>query len=207
MECLSDSITTSSTSLSTICSLPSEYKDRNGNVHDLNTTKETIEIDLTKTCTLCKPWSMTKYINNVCNDFKIGDDFKYMSNNHHVLYYPTLDIAIVTGGNHSISNGLMYHHQVVVDAMKIDDRWLLEYCYTDGLKWYNTTDNSVIDGQKEIDSIIGLKLAILFTMVQGKHNLLNERQFIDDRRLQDDKYALWYARTLSKRRNTKINKM
>lgn len=178
--CISDKIYNNNLPLDDVLNIPMRFKDKEGNERELYSHDGEIEIDLVRKCTLVKPQVMNKYLNNVINEFTPDQEFKY-ERNHNVHFFPTLDIAIVKNGYHSITNGLFYHKKVLVKAKKINDVPLIESVYSDGAYWYNYYDdkktgetNSKNTQIKGIENFLSLKFAILFKVTQWRYELEKE---------------------------------
>lgn len=176
--CLSDGVYSGSEALFFALNIPRVYKDKYGNDVDLKDNKEPIEIDLTQTCTLVKPWSILHYITNVSDRNKTGKEFKYNESNHEVYYYPTLKIAMIENGNHSIADGVLNRSKAIVKAQKINDVLLLDSVCTDGAFWYNRYDGSYAGRLKNhqsepraIKNFLSLKFAVLFEVTQRRCKL------------------------------------
>ncbi len=81
--------------------------------------------------------------------------------NHHMKYYPYLNLAFVYGGNHSISAGI-YFKQGDVLADVYDITKLFEHLDTDGICWIDRHTG------KNISKVTDSFFALLYTIGQTK---------------------------------------
>ena len=179
--CIASTINSNNKPLWEILRVPDAFVDKDGVIRNTISRDNVIEINLDEKCTLTKPWSMGKYITNINEKLTFEKEFIY-DKNHKVYYYPNLDIAIVISGYHSIANALMYHKTIAVNAWQVNDESLLENIYTDGIYWrsLHNDDKLCFDHVHHkymvIDNLISFKFAIIFTLAQWKHDLLNDRR-------------------------------
>ncbi|WP_423055302.1 DUF6710 family protein [Zhaonella formicivorans] len=59
-------------------------------------------------------------------------------------YFSYVDICYVCNGNHSVASGIVYK-KGHIEAKVYDITRLFEHVYTDGLYWYNSHNNDILD--------------------------------------------------------------
>ena len=99
------------------------------------------EVDLKKVPTLVIPWKTTRLLSAANRK----SDFKYDETNHKGSYYPTLNLAVISGGNHSIAEGIINREEAKVELRKINETELFRHVKTDGAYWIaKETDEKIM---------------------------------------------------------------
>lgn len=104
--------------------------------------------EVNKPISLCEPiltfpWHPSRLLNNLG---KIGEQLPHGhfngSDNHSIRYYWPLMMSVVTGGNHSIAQGILRGEGSVTVEEEIDLSALMTKFKFDGEQWINTRTNS-----------------------------------------------------------------
>lgn len=142
---------------------PINYYDEKGREYTLDSDENiNRKVDLATDCVLVLSWNRNRLRNSVKNIFK--NDFKYDKLNHLAYYFTHIDICYAYNGTHSISSGIG-HKKGHIEAVECDIGKLFDHAYTDGVKWYNSHNNT------ELESVVDFRIAILYEVARKKYNI------------------------------------
>lgn len=116
------------------------------------------EIVLAKDLILPWPWQRDRLINSITNigRGRIAGEWRQHHNNHYVELWLPMGIAWVSGGNHSISTGIIQGSGSVQPTSIVDISNIFNHIYTDGMNYYRKSDHQIIS------PVINIEFAAIF---------------------------------------------
>lgn len=111
------------------------------------------DIDLSKDLVLPSPWKRDRYIKCISNigEGRACGKWEEITTNHSITLLLPLGIALVNGGNHSISTGIIQGEGVISNAAVYDISPLYEYVKCDGLNYIRISDGVIINKVPNIE--------------------------------------------------------
>lgn len=129
--------------------------------------KRLIRVDLARDCVLVLPWNRRRMRDNIKNIFM--RKFEFDESNHKAYYFSPVNICYVYNGNHSIASGVVYKKGYIT-AEECDVSRLFDHVYTDGLYWYNSHNNQVLDNLFDFRIGIIYEISKLKYEIEGKES-------------------------------------
>jgi hypothetical protein len=113
---------------------------------------------LKKDLVLPWPWNQGRLLNSLVN---IGEgrnwgEWKEDSLNHNVEMWLPMRIAFVSGGNHSLSTGILQGEGTIKPNYVMDISPLYKVMYTDGVNYYRMKDKSILG------PVLNVEFAVIF---------------------------------------------
>lgn len=137
------------------------FYDEFGDKHELFLPEEKlVGVDLAKDCVLVLPWNRKRMRDSIKNIF--ANKFEFDELNHKVYYFSHVNICYVYNGNHSIASGVVYKKGYIT-AEECDVSRLFDHVYTDGLYWYNSHNNQVLD------NLFDFRIGIIYEITKLKY--------------------------------------
>lgn len=110
------------------------------------------------------PWNRDRLPYSIIRIYK--NKFQYYPTNHFVIYYKDIDLCYVTGGNHSISVGIVHGSvEEEINSSVYDISDMFEHVYTDGRFWYD------IHSKNQLCECLDFRIGILFEIAKIKYKL------------------------------------
>lgn len=146
---------------------PKYIYDENGNIIKTSCGKQ--EIVLENTDIYVRPWNVGRQFRSILN---LKDkEFVYEDFNHFSHYYKDINLCYVYNGNHSINAGRYFKKGKIISECH-DITLFYPHCYTDGVHWYNSHTNGIIDDVNDFRLAAIYELARRRYFIQSKINEL-----------------------------------
>lgn len=142
--------------------LPVKYYDESGNEKDFRSKKRLAEIALSETPTVVSIWSTERFI-RALNDVRTSG--LIYSKRFHIDYFPEIDTAYVSQGNHHAA-AAVYLGTGIVYSSVISFHDLFPHLIHDGKQWYNAHTN------EPLGKVHDWRFAILYS-IKRAHWLLS----------------------------------
>lgn len=118
-------------------------------VKEIHTTKS---IDLSKDLVIPYPWKRERLVRAISfiGDGRVSGNWR-QDNNHQIIVFLPMGLALVHGGNHSISSGIIQGEGIIHADRFYDISCIYDHVYCDGNNYIRKRDNSIISEVKSVE--------------------------------------------------------